>query len=307
MRRIALVSILLLTVAGSASAAMSNTIRKGFNVAEGGVLTIDVSGGDIHVVSGGTGVAVEIVRDADTSSQAKADELFRRYEFTVSQNGNDVDIRSTHERAEWHFFDFGDPIDIKVNVRVPSRYNLNLKTSGGDIRVSSVTGTVDAHTSGGDIELATVNGPANVRTSGGDIDVIGTTGPADVRTSGGSITIKRAGAEVKAHTSGGSIRVEEALAAIDASTSGGSIQANFTVQPKGNTRLSTSGGNVSVSLPAGVNVDLDAHTSGGDVESDLPVTITGKQSDSTLVGKINGGGPQLVLRSSGGGIRVRKM
>jgi DUF4097 and DUF4098 domain-containing protein YvlB len=111
---------------------------------------------------------------------------------------------------------------------------------------------------------------------------------------------------VKAHTSGGSIRVEEALAAIDASTSGGSIKANFTVQPKGNTRLSTSGGNVTISLPANVNVDLDAHTSGGDVDSELPVTMVGKHSDDSLVGKINAGGPQLVLRSSGGGITITK-
>lgn len=307
MRRLALISLLLLTVAGSASAAMSNTIRKGFSVADGGTLTVDVSTGNIQIVSGGSGVAVEIVRNARTSSQAKADELFRRYDVNLSQNGNDVAIRTTNDHNEWHFFDFGDPIDMQVNVRVPSRYSVNLKTSGGDISVTSVTGTVEAHTSGGNIKLATVNGPATVRTSGGDIDVIGTTGPADVRTSGGSISIKHAGAEVKAHTSGGSIEVEEALAAIDASTSGGSIRANFTVQPKGNTRLSTSGGDVSVSLPAAVNVDLDAHTSGGDVESDLPVTTVGKQSESTLVGRINGGGPQLVLRSSGGGIRVRKM
>lgn len=307
MRRLALVSLMLLTVAASASAAISNPIRKGFNVAEGGTLTIDASVGDIQVVSGGTGVAVEVLREARTSSQAKADELFRDYEVTVAQNGNNVDITMPRQHNEWHFFDFGDPINIKFNVRVPSRYNVNVKTSGGDISVSSVTGTVDANTSGGNIKLATVNGPANVRTSGGDIEVLGTTGPADVRTSGGSITIQRAGAEVKAHTSGGSIRVEEALAAIDASTSGGSIRANFTVQPKGNTRLATSGGNVSVSLPPNVNVDLDAHTSGGGVESDLPVTTVGKQSESTLVGKINGGGPQLVLRSSGGEIRVKRM
>jgi hypothetical protein len=306
MRRLALVSILLLTVAGSASAAISNIIRKGFNVAEGGTLTIDAGVGDIQIVSGGTGVAIEIVRDAQTSSQTKANEIFRDYDVKVSQSGNDVEIRTDWQQG-LKFFNFGDPIEIKYNVRVPSRYNVNLKTSGGDISVTSVTGTVDAHTSGGNIRLATINGPANVRTSGGNIDVVGTTGKADVRTSGGNITINHAGAEVTARTSGGNIHVEEALAAIDASTSGGSIKANFTVQPKGNTRLSTSGGSVSISLPANVNLDLDAHTSGGGVQSDLPVTVIGHQSESTLVGKINGGGPQLVLRSSGGGITVRKL
>ena len=37
-----------------------------------------------------------------------------------------------------------------------------------------------------------------------------------------------------------------------------------------------------------------------------PVTLLGKQSDSTLNGKLNGGGPRVVLRSSGGDIRLRR-
>jgi hypothetical protein len=306
MRRLALLSILLLTAAGSASADISNTIRKGFNVPEGGTLTLDAGVGDIQIVSGGSGVAVEIVRNAHTSSQAKANELFKQYDIHLSQSGSNVEVKANWLH-EWKFFSFGDPIDVQYNVRVPSHYNVDLKTSGGDISVSSVTGSVDAHTSGGNVKLAMINGAANVHTSGGDIDVIGTNGTANVRTSGGSITIRHAGGEVKAHTSGGSIRVEEALGAIDASTSGGSINANFTVQPRGDSRLSTSGGNVTVSLPANVAVDLDAHTSGGDVVTDLPITTSERQTESTVVGKINGGGPQLVLRSSGGGIHVKKL
>ena len=62
-----------------------------------------------------------------------------------------------------------------------------------------------------------------------------------------------------------------------------------------------------MSLAGNVSVDVDAHTSGGDVESDLPITILGKQSEGDLAGKINGGGPRLVLRSSGGSIRLHKM
>jgi hypothetical protein len=38
----------------------------------------------------------------------------------------------------------------------------------------------------------------------------------------------------------------------------------------------------------------------------MPVTIIGKQEESTLNAKLNGGGPRLVLRSSGGDIRVAR-
>jgi len=43
------------------------------------------------------------------------------------------------------------------------------------------------------------------------------------------------------------------------------------------------------------------------VNSDLPISVMGKISEDSLSGKLNGGGPKLVLRSSGGGIHVRKL
>jgi hypothetical protein len=64
---------------------------------------------------------------------------------------------------------------------------------------------------------------------------------------------------------------------------------------------------VTINLAKGIGVELDAHASGGGVHSDVPTTIQGTQDDDTLRGRVNGGGPKLVLRSSGGGIHVREM
>ena len=53
--------------------------------------------------------------------------------------------------------------------------------------------------------------------------------------------------------------------------------------------------------------DLKAHTSGGDVDA-AGITIAidkGGLRKSSLAGKVNGGGPQLYLGSSGGDIRLR--
>ena len=56
-----------------------------------------------------------------------------------------------------------------------------------------------------------------------------------------------------------------------------------------------------------VNLNLDAETSAGSVSSDLPVTVSGIKDRGSLQGTINSGGPRLVLRSSGGGIRINKL
>jgi hypothetical protein len=283
----------------SLHAATHNVLRKAFNVGEGGTLHLDAGAGDITVVTGGSGVAIEVVRDAKNES------YIEKHHVTFAQNGNDVTVKTEYESA-FHFFNFGDDLRVKFNVRVPAHYNVDVNTSGGDIDLTGVDGKTDAHTSGGDIKAARITGDLSLHTSGGDITIDTVNGPAKVHTSGGSIDVHNIGGDLVAHTSGGSIKIDEARGAIDASTSGGSVTATFSAAPHAASKLSTSGGNIHVSLPAGAAVDLDAHSSGGDVETELPVTIVGHHDENTLVGKINGGGPKLLLRTSGGDIEVRK-
>jgi DUF4097 and DUF4098 domain-containing protein YvlB len=312
-----LFAFLMVAAFGSASAATDGTIRKGFNVGDGGTLTLDADLGDVKVVSGGTGVAVEILRTADNA------ETLRRNDVTFDQQGNDVAVRSRYERMHT-WFNSGRELRIRYNIRVPSHYNVKLSTSGGDIdlgnlagqanvhtsggniHIANINGTVDAHTSGGDVHLDSSNGPALIRTSGGDIEIGRANGRVEAKTSGGSIEITYAASTVTAHTSGGSIRIKDALDAVDASTSGGSIHARISRQPSAETRLTTSGGNLTLEVPASLGAMLDAHASGGGIDADIPVTIQGRRDEDSLVGTVGGGGPRLVLRTSGGGITIRR-
>jgi hypothetical protein len=312
MRRAILLSSILLL---AAFAANGDVIRKGFNVAEGGTLTLDSDVGNVKVVSGGTGLAVEITREGP------ADEIHQN-DITFDQSGNDVTIRSRYQHDRW--FHWSRDLRVRYNIRVPSHYNVKLSTSGGDVDLGDLAGNADLHTSGGDIKAAHINGnivgrtsggdlhvisasgTMNVHTSGGDIEIESSGGALEAKTSGGSIEVGRAGSTVYAHTSGGNIKIREALDSIDASTSGGSIHARLTRQPHSDSTLSTSGGDVVVELPANVGAALDAHASGGGIDTDMPVTIVGHKDEDTLVGTIGAGGPRLTLRTSGGGISLRR-
>ena len=72
-------------------------------------------------------------------------------------------------------------------------------------------------------------------------------------------------------------------------------------------KLSTSGGGVTVKVADGSAFNLDASTSGGGVSCDLPVTVQGKIERNRLKGPVNGGGPVVHLRTSGGGIHVKNL
>jgi DUF4097 and DUF4098 domain-containing protein YvlB len=324
MRRASMLIAAIALTAFSASAATQDTVRKTFNVGDGGTITLDADVGDIHVTSGGSGtVSVEILREVRSGSRSRAEDVLRDHEVSFDQNGNDVKIRSRYDR-DHGWFQWSTPLSVRYNIRVPARYNLNLGTSGGDINAGDINGDVDVHTSGGDLEIGRINGTLrantsggdvtiesatgaiNAHTSGGDIEIHGSGASIEAKTSGGTIEIRRAGGSVFARSSGGGIRIEDATDTVDASTSGGSIVAKFSRQPRGDSRLSTSGGGVTVELAPSINAEIDAHTSGGSVHSDVPVTIQGTQDNDTLKGRIGAGGPRMVLRSSGGGISLRR-
>ncbi|HYC58890.1 MAG TPA: DUF4097 family beta strand repeat-containing protein [Thermoanaerobaculia bacterium] len=328
MRRHLAATLALATVLFIAGAAMAaeDTIKKGFNVADGGTLRLDSAYGDVRIVTGGDGVAVEVIRKADGR---RGEERMREHKIEFRQDGNDVIVEGdrdgdNHGWSNWIRWSDED-YEVQWNVRIPKTYNVEVKTSGGSIETDDIGGTLDARTSGGGIKTGRLLGNATLKTSGGGIRIGGgngdilahtsggsveigdTTGEVEAKTSGGSISLARVGGKVLARTSGGGIRIDDAMGSVDASTSGGSITARLSRQPAGDSKLSTSGGSVSVSVASGLNFELDARASGGGVRSDIPLLVQGLKDDDSLQGRIGNGGPKLVLRTSGGGIRVKPL
>ncbi|HTW63169.1 MAG TPA: hypothetical protein VME17_01080 [Bryobacteraceae bacterium] len=289
-------------------------------------------------------VDVEVDFRGDPPSRTDFERMLRDFKLDVVQEGSDIRVSGTfHDgwkpESAFRIIAFGDrhPIcrnglcleystwlrEVEYRVTVPRAFSANLDTSGGPISVSDLKGEVDAHTSGGPLNFDHIDGPVNGRTSGGPITIQGGSGSAvvhtsggpiriaevagdvDASTSGGPISIERATGRVRARTSGGSIEIREAMGAIDASTSGGAVSASLLGQPKEDCRLRSSGGSISVSLGKGVHLDLDASTSGGGrVWTDFPVPNRSERHQEELRAPLNGGGPLLYLRTSGGGISV---
>ncbi|MGD2090039.1 MAG: DUF4097 family beta strand repeat-containing protein [Candidatus Aminicenantes bacterium] len=287
-----------------------DVITRSFNVAEGGTLTMDVSRGSIEVDTGKAEVVkVKVVRRVGTSSESRAQEIFEKYKIDFHHSDRDVTIETDDHTRRRGFFSWLKGVNLRVRfiVTVPEKYNLNLKTSGGSISVSEIQGGVKAKTSGGSLTFDYVKGPVWGRTSGGSIKLDGCSGDVDVHTSGGSIRIGAVEGDVKAVTSGGSVNVKEVMGMINARSSGGSMSATISTQPEGDCSLTTSGGSITVQVVDDIKVDLDAKTSGGRVSTDFPITIQGEISKRRIKGKINGGGPELYLRTSGGNIRIKRI
>lgn len=291
---------------------IEDVITHSFNVSEGGILTINVDRGSIEVSTGSVDVVkVKVIRTVSTSNESKAQEIFEKYKIDFHHSGRDVTIKtldSDHVRRKGLFSWLRDlNFRMRFIVTIPGKYNLNLKTSGGSISVGEIQGDAKAKTSGGSLSFANIKGPVWARTSGGSIRLEGCLENADIQTSGGEIRIGTVEGEVKAITSAGSIDVKEVMGTINASTSGGSVSAYISKQPKSDCSLITSGGSITIHLVKDIKVNVEAKTSGGRVSTDFPITMQGEISKCQLKGKINGGGPQLHLKTSGGSIRIKKV
>jgi DUF4097 and DUF4098 domain-containing protein YvlB len=323
--RIAVVCAAALAFVGAGTAfADDNTLTKSFNVQPGGKLIVDTDLGSVDVRGiEGSKVDITVTREVRRGNE---DKILKEFKVNFEQRGNDVFVTGEHERHGLsHFWnDFGSKLRVRFVITVPLSYQLDLKTSGGNVDVADIKGRVESRTSGGNltydrivgdvlgktsggnVRVGSVDGETDVHTSGGDIRIDETKGNVTARTSGGGIRINKAGGEVDASTSGGSITVDEVMGSVKADTSGGSVTATLTVQPKSRCELSTSGGSVTVYLAESIALNVDAHASGGHVSTDFPVTIQGKIESDSLQAKINGGGPDLYLRTSGGSIHIRK-
>lgn len=290
-------------------AKITRTVEKTFTVQPGGHLQASTQGGDITIkTSDSREVHILVKQVIRASSEQEADDILSKLTLKLEQAGNDVVAESKYEkRGPGTWFGNWPPVSVSFEVTVPKNYHLNLNTSGGDIAVASLNGNVRARTSGGNLKFDRIDGEIEAGTSGGDITLAEGTARAKLNTSGGDIEVDRAGGPTEVSTSGGNIVLRSVAQLISASTSGGDVHAVITEPLKQDSVLGTSGGDVDVEVVKGAGFQLDASTSGGDVKaSGLTITLEqGGSGKSKLVGAVNGGGPRLKLRSSGGDITVR--
>ncbi len=109
----------------------------------------------------------------------------------------------------------------------------------------------------------------------------------------------------KIETTNGHITLTRVSGDLDAETTNGSIEADLTSVNAGRSmRFETTNGQIRARLPRTLAARINAANTNGSIESDLPVMTRGTQSKHELQGTLNGGGPELRLRTTNGSIHI---
>lgn len=290
----ALISTTLLAVAQEAQKPYQ---VKEFQVQGPASLITQTAGGSI-TVTGGKGRQVKVkmyVRPVDGSEkdQEPSAEALAHYRFDIRQEGNTIYAVAERKNKTW---DKKTALQVSFDIEVPRQTATKLHTSGGSIRLAQLRGNQEAQTSGGSLQFTDIQGAVKAHTSGGSIQLHQYKGDLDAHTSGGAIQLNEASGKLVVKTSGGSIRLQQVSGDIVAQTSGGNIQAQ--VQQLGKyLTLETNGGNVEATIPAGQGLDLDL--SGNRVKTSVQ-NFSGEAKDNRVKGRMNGGGTQVKMSTSGG-------
>jgi DUF4097 and DUF4098 domain-containing protein YvlB len=218
----------------------------------------------------------------------------------VSQSGNNIRIDNIPENMN---------ISISYDITTPPQTSVHAHSGSGTVAASSLRAPLDAKTGSGNIRLDDIDGNVTVSTGSGSIDAEKVNGAVQAHTGSGNVRMNLGGkGDVQASTGSGTISLDGVNGAVEAKTGSGNIEIAGT--QKGDWRFSTGSGSVRLRVPNDSAFDLDAHTGSGRVYVQRPVTMTmqGDVSEAsrgkTVMGKVNGGGPLLHVRTGSGNITI---
>jgi len=280
------------------------------------------SGGNISVDGDAAGQAtIEVLGRGNNGKNYSKEEIMdilqRDYEFSVGKDGSNLSAICKRKKS----LGWKNAVTISYIIHVNKNVSSALKTSGGNIQLSGLKGTQNFATSGGNIKFSELSGQILGRTSGGNILASNSHGDIKANTSGGNIKMENLEGTIEMHTSGGNIQssavsgdlsvstsggnidLSDIAASLNASTSGGSIEATFTTFEKA-ASLSTSGGSIRLDVPNAAKMDFDLKGSSVSVGQANHIDVQINKQKDHATGHLNGGGPSLDARTSGGSVKI---
>ncbi len=223
------------------------------------------------------------------------------------QNGNAVELTALDEDHSWSGFFGSHNRRLRIDVHMPRNADLDVDTSNGGVEVSSLSGNITIHTSNGGVKADQLSGTIDLGSSNGGMTLDSLQGALRVRTSNGAINATRLDGKCDLGTSNGGVRVAGRFESLDITSGNGRVEARAESGSSVSSPWSihTTNAGVDLALPSGLKANLDASTTNGGITLNLPVQVQGYQSGTEIRGTLQGGGPEISIRTTNGGIQLR--
>ena len=221
--------------------------------------------GDISVRSSDDAqIRVSAKKGVKTWSEQEADRIAKPVSVEVVKNGDTYEVRPSG-------YDLSDSrIGVDLEVSVPKKSPLTVKTDKGDVTVSDMTADIGVTDQNGDVEIRNIVGDVLIEMRKGDVKVNDTKGDVKVSGKGGEIDVTNAAGSltvdgdfygpVRADKVTKGVRMISAKTDLTLSALAGHLETGSgnldVVDTPGNLSLRTRDTEISVENPGGkVNID----------------------------------------------------
>jgi DUF4097 and DUF4098 domain-containing protein YvlB len=234
---------------------------------------IELSGGSVRVRADARSDTVVDVRPRNERSSGDVQLAAQtRIEYA------DGRLTVTAPRRQRLLF-FGSGPSVEIDVFLPAGSRLDVNATAGDVDCEGPLGEVRIDSKYGDIRIESTTG-ARVRTSAGDVTITSVDGAAEAGTNYGEVRIGRAAGDLRLDSACGDITVDCALASVDAKTKYGQVRVHEAVQ--GALDLETAYGTVEAGIREGTAAWLDATSASGHVRNLLTPSDGPAESEDSL-------------------------
>lgn len=258
-------AVLALILALLPALARADEWHQSFSVSGEPVLRVDTNDGNVQITSWDR---PQIDARVVTSGWRISQDGVR---ITPTQSGNELDLTVRTPSDHWGW-SVGSRW-IHVELTVPRRLTLDVRTGDGNVTLAYVAGSIRLHTGDGNVQARNLDARELDAASGdGNMVVSGRFDTMTVHSGDGNVTVNAA--------PGSTIAMPWSLRSGD--------------------------GNITLALPAGFKANLEAHTGDGEIDLAFPLSVTGKLSHSDVRGQINGGGGVLAVRTGDGSIHLTR-
>ena len=298
-----------------------SVIAQEFIVDDPCALSVDVPGAHTRLRPGPQNDRVEVEISVTGCPPDEAEDILDRMQVGTHQMKDTVRVYSNAEidrsDAEWWRWVRSLDVAIHVDLRLPSRIEAELRVPGGDVDLADLQGEMDVSVMGGACRVENVSGTLNVRAESSDVTIKGFSGDELVaRVAVGALTVEDAEADTITVRSvagpmtlaavRGPTTVTAKSAAVElhdvdgpctADVRGGSLTYEGT--PQDEIELRGVGSSINALVPSSHGADLTM--AGPTLSLADAFAFEGEQTEHEIDGTLNGGGPSLRLRATGGG------
>lgn len=224
----------------------------------------------------------------------------------INRTNNNIRIITRHNRS----LNLLQSTDVSVyyDLFIPDKAQLRVKSISGTVQTWEIGGRTDIETVSGRIEVVKSGQGVKCKTISGEINLEEIIGSAALESTSGKIFVYGLKGSIEANSVSGDIDIKESSLADEVAmeTIKGNMEAQGELGPGGIYEFNTISGRIELSLPPVSEFELQANTINGDIRCEFELSEVAVYTRNKLQGVVAKGGSSLKLSSISGDILINR-